>query len=316
MSTVFLFPGQGAQYPGMAKDLYEASSKVRDLFSTASEVLNKDMAALMFEGSEEDLKQTDNTQAAVSLMNISAAAVLAEKGIVPDAVMGFSVGEYAALHEAGVLDTRSMFEIVAIRGEEMEKASRASDTPAGPSAMSAVLGLPFEEAREVVAPLSSQGVFIANHSSPVQIVIAGTSDGLDVAEAALNDAGAMKVVRLKVSGPFHSPLLASARSAFEERIASIPFADPQLPVISNVSGQPLSGASEARTRAGEQIVSTVQWVNSMQYLIDQNIITGSESDRILEVGPGRVLGGLWKSFYKGLRAVQAGTLESIEKLLD
>jgi [acyl-carrier-protein] S-malonyltransferase len=314
MSTVFLFPGQGAQYPGMAKDLYESSEDVRGLFKTAGEVLGKDMAALLFEGSEEDLKQTDNTQAAVTLMNISAAAVLRSRGYSPDAVMGFSVGEYAALHEAGVLDTTSLFEVVAIRGEVMEKGSRAADTPGGPTAMSAVLGLPFDEARAVVEPLAGKGAFIANHSSPTQIVIAGTCEGLDAAEAALDQAGAMKVVRLKVSGPFHSPLLESARQEFEQRIAGVNFADPRLPLVSNVTGRPLESGEDARKRAGEQIVSTVQWVASMQYLIDTQIITGAEDDLVLEVGPGRVLGGLWKSFYKGLRAQPAGTIEAMEKL--
>ncbi len=314
MSTVFLFPGQGAQYPGMAKDLYEASDEVRGLFASASRVLGKDMAALMFDGSEDDLKQTDNTQAAVTLMNISAAALLRSKGFTPDAVMGFSVGEYAALHEAGVLSTQDLFEAVAIRGEVMEKGSRAADSPVGPSAMSAVLGLPFEDARAVVEPLAGKGVFIANHSSPVQMVIAGTAEGLDAAEAALDEAGAMKVVRLKVSGPFHSPLLESARKEFQQRTANLRFSDPKLPIISNVTGRPLESGDKARLRAGEQIVSTVQWVSSMQYLIDNSIITGAEDDLVLEVGPGKVLGGLWKSFYKELRAKPAGTIEAIDKI--
>ncbi|AHC13845.1 ACP S-malonyltransferase [Salinispira pacifica] len=315
MSTVFLFPGQGAQYPGMARDLYEGSDEVKNLFSTASGVLNKDMAGLLFDGSEEDLKSTDNTQAAVTLANISASAVLKEKGVTPAAVMGFSVGEYAALHEAGVLDTETLFRVVQIRGEVMEKGARKADTAAGPSAMSAVLGLPFEEARDVVSPMAGQGVFIANHSSPTQIVIAGTSQGLDAAEAALNDAGAMKVVRLKVSGPFHSPLLEDARTEFEERIGEFTFHDPRLPLISNVSATPIENGEQARKRAGEQIVSMVRWVDSEQYLLDKGFITGGEHDLVIEAGPGKVLCGLWKSFYKGLRGKPAGTLEAIEKIL-
>ncbi len=314
MSTVFLFPGQGAQYPGMARDLYQQSDEVKRLFTVAGEVLKKDMAALLFEGSEEDLKSTDNTQAAVTLANISASAVLKEKGYRPNAALGFSVGEYAALHEAGVLDTAGLFQVVSIRGEVMEKGARAADTSGGPTAMSAVLGLSFDDARPVVENLKSRGVFIANYSSPTQIVIAGTAEGLEAAESALSEAGAMKVVRLKVSGPFHSPLLEDARKEFEERIAGIAFNDPQLPIISNVTGTPLNSGGEARRRAGEQIVSMVQWVKSEQYIVDQGIISGSENDLVLEAGPGKVLGGLWRSFYKELRAKSAGTLEAIEKI--
>lgn len=313
MSTVYLFPGQGAQYPGMAKDLYEHSETVRGLFKTANEVLGRDMADLLFNGSEDDLKATNNTQLAVTLANISAAALLQEQGLKPKAVLGFSVGEYAALHAAGVLSTETLFRVVAIRGEVMERGSRQADTPGGSSAMTAVLGLPFEEARAAVEGLDN--VFIANHSSPTQIVLAGTAEGLEKAEEVLDEAGAMRVVRLKVSGPFHSPLLKSAGKEFEERIAEFTFHDPQLPVISNVSAKPLESAAEARKRAGEQIVSMVRWVDSEQYLINTKIITAAEGDAVLEVGPGRVLSGLWKSFYKDLRAKQAGTLEAIDKLV-
>ena len=313
MATIFLFPGQGAQYSGMAKDLYEQSERVRGLFKTASTVLRKDMAGLLFDGSEDDLKSTDNTQAAITLTNISAAALLGEHGFSPAATLGFSVGEYAALHEAGVLDTETLFRVVAVRGEVMEKGSRQADTPAGPSAMTAVLGLPFEEARSAIE--ASEQVFIANHSSPSQIVLAGTAEGLDAAENTLSEAGAMKTVRLKVSGPFHSPLLKHARREFEERIADLPFHDPHLPVISNVTARPLESGDEARKRAGEQIVSMVRWVDSEQYLLDERLVTGTDDDLILEVGPGRVLSGLWKSFFKGLRAQPAGTLDAIQTLV-
>ncbi|MGI9257184.1 MAG: ACP S-malonyltransferase [Salinispira sp.] len=313
MSTVFLFPGQGAQYPGMAKDMYEHSETVRKLFAVANAVLRKDMADLLFNGTEDDLKSTDNTQAAISLVNISAAALLREQGLKPAAVLGFSVGEYAALHEAGVLDTETLFRVVAIRGELMEKGARQADTSGGPSGMTAVLGLSFEEVRACVEPISS--VFIANYSSPTQIVLAGTAEGLEKAEEALTEAGAMKVVRLRVSGPFHSPLLADARKEFEKRIAGFPFNDPRIPLISNVTARPLENASEAKKRAGEQIVSMVQWVASEQYLLDEKIITGKEHDIVLEVGPGKVLSGLWKSFYKGLRAKPAGTLGAIQELV-
>ena len=314
MSTVFLFPGQGAQCSGMAQDLYEQSEAVRELFKIASTTLARDLADLLFNGSEDDLKSTNNTQVAMTLANISAAAVLRERGFSPAVVLGFSVGEYAALHEAGVLATETLFRIVAIRGEVMEKASRLADTPAGPSAMTAVLGLSYEEVLPIIESLSAEQVYVANHNSPTQLVLAGGAKGLAKAEAALSDAGAMKLIRLKVSGPFHSPLLASAREEFEKRIADLPFRDPQLPVISNVSARPLQNGEEARKMAGEQIISMVRWVDSEQYILDEGFITGAEDDLILEAGVGKVLCGLWRSLYKGVRAQQAGTLDAIYNL--
>lgn len=310
MKTCFLFPGQGAQFPGMAKDLFESSQTVKDLFTAASDATGKDLRALLFDSSEEVLKVTENTQIAVTLANISAAAYLSERGITADATAGFSVGEYAALYEAGVLSLKDLFKAVVLRGEAMEKGSRASDTPEGPAGMSAVIGLPFDEAAPIVESLADQGVYVANHSSPIQIVLAGKAGGLTAAEKALEDAGAMKVVRLKVSGPFHSPLLQNAREEFEAAIADIPFADPKKPIFSNVTGQSITSGEEARKLAGLQIVSTVRWVDSMQNILDGGY------QRVLEVGPGTVLTGLWKSFYRKQRALPAGTRDSIEALLE
>jgi len=309
MKTVFLFPGQGAQYPGMAKDLYDNSAEVKKLFEHASDLLGKDLKKLLFEGSEEELKITANTQAAVTLNNIAASQVLREHGVTADACAGFSVGEYAALYEAGVLDFPSLFKAVAIRGEEMEKASRLHDGAEGPSGMTAVLGLPFEEAKPVVEHLASEGVFVANHNSPTQIVLAGTAAGLTKAEAALTEAGAMRVVRLKVSGPFHSPLLITAADAFAKRTSELVFHDPKITIVSNVNAQPIKTGDDARRLAREQIISTVRWVDTMTLLHAQGYT------RVLEVGPGRVLGGLWKAFTRETKCVPAGTLNDINAVV-
>lgn len=309
MKTAFLFPGQGAQYPGMAKDLHEASAEVRRLFEAASDILGKDLKRLLFEGSEDELKVTDNTQAAVTLTNIAAAQVLAERGIKPDFCAGFSVGEYAALYQSGILDLESLFKAVAIRGEAMEKASRLADRPEGPSGMSAVLGLPFADAAAVMAGLAAKNsVYIANHSSPVQIVIAGTSSGLDVAEAALKAAGARRAIRLKVGGPFHTPLLAAASEEFAARTAGLTFRDPVLPLISNVTALPIPTGSEARELAAAQIQTTVRWVDSMAWLKEHGV------SRIIEVGPGKVLGGLWKAFTADSICLPAGTIAEVESI--
>jgi [acyl-carrier-protein] S-malonyltransferase len=308
MKTVFLFPGQGAQYPGMAKDLFEASPAVRTLFEAAGAILKKDLKRLLFDGTEDELKITENTQAAVTLTNLAAAQVLRECGISPDYCAGFSVGEYAALYEAGVLELADLFKVVAIRGEVMEKASRQHDGTDGPSGMTAVLGLAFQDAAPVVEKLAAAGVFIANHSSPNQIVLAGTAAGLAKAETALTEAGAMRVVRLKVSGPFHSPLLAQAATEFANRTQDLSFHNPNKPIISNVTAKPITSGDEARSLAKQQIVSTVRWVDSMAWLAAQNI------GQVLEVGPGKVLGGLWKSFTKEIKCQSAGNMADIEAL--
>ncbi len=308
MKTVFLFPGQGAQYPGMAKDLYEQSQAVKDLFEQASQAAGISMTKLLFEGSEDDLKATHNTQIAITLANLSASAVLSEQGRSAELCAGFSVGEYAALAESGVLSAEDAFKAVLIRGEVMEAASRTCDSQQGPSGMSAILGMSYEEAAPIVQALSAEGVFIANHSSPSQIVIAGTARGLEIAESKLNDAGAMKVVRLKVSGPFHSPLLEQAKKDFAARAAALTWKNPTKPIVSNVSAAFISSGEQARDFAAQQIVSTVKWVDSMR------LLTQSGASLVLEVGPGRVLGGLWKSFTKEIRCQSAGTLEQIQAI--
>jgi len=313
MKTCFLFPGQGAQYPGMGKDLWEASDGVKELFEQASEACAMDLERLLFQGSEEELKATDKTQVAVTLVNVAASRVCREKGIVPEGFAGFSLGEYTALCEAGVLEVRDLFPIVKARGELMEKASRALDTGAGTDAqagMAAVLGMSYPDAAKVLQGLEGQDVYLANYSSPQQIVLAGTGAGLKKAEEAFKAAGCRRYVPLRVSGPFHSPLLEEARKGLEEVLAGYRFADPKGPVYANVSGKRITSGEEARQLCVRQVVSTVRWVDEEQCLLDDGF------DRCLEVGPGSVLGGLWKSFSKDVPCLPAGRLEDIDKLVE
>jgi [acyl-carrier-protein] S-malonyltransferase len=309
MKTVFLFPGQGAQAPGMAKDLWESSEKVRNYFDIASGIAGKDLKSLIFEGTEDDLKSTDNTQIAMTLANMSAAIVLQEHGIKADVVAGFSIGEYSALWAAGILSAEDVFKLVLKRGQAMEQCSRAYDSPEGSAGMTAVIGLTREQIVELFAANGLKDVYVANHNSPTQIVLAGTHAGLAAAEKVCTDAEAMKVVRLKVSGPFHSPLLAKARKSFEAELGACTWQDPKIPLISNVTAQAIDKGSSARSLAGEQIVSAVRWVDTMNYLIDQKV------ERILEVGPGKVLCGLWRATTRETKCQPAGTLEMIKELL-
>jgi [acyl-carrier-protein] S-malonyltransferase len=308
MKTIFLFPGQGAQYQGMARDLWEKSDGVKRMFDFASDKTGVNMTHLLFEGSEEELKATDNTQIAVTLANLSAAHYLHERGIESSGSAGVSLGEYSALYEAGVIGYEDIFPIVKKRGEIMEKASRNLDSLEGEVGMAAVIGLPFDEASKVLEELKGEDVYLANHSSPIQIVLSGTAEGLSKAEEYFDEAGALKYVYLKVSGPFHSPLLEEAGRELEKALAPYTFNDPSKTVYANVSGDRIGSGAEAKRFLVRQMVSTVRWVEEEEKILDDGY------DRILEVGPGKVLTGLWKSFYKELRCTPVGTVEAIEGL--
>lgn len=309
MKTCFLFPGQGAQYPGMGKDLWEESSSVKELFELASDTTSVNVKNLLFHGSEEELKQTNNTQIAVTLVNLSASAVLKERGIRPQGFAGFSLGEYSALCDAGVIAREDIFPIVKARGEFMEKSSRAMDTPEGKAGMAAVIGLNREEVERVLTEkLSGKDVFLANHSSPIQAVLAGTAKGLREAEKVFDEAGAMKYVILRVSGPFHSPLQETARKELADFLEQFAFQDPNCRVYSNATGKPVESGEKARENCLKQVVSTVQWVAIEQHILDDGF------EQYIEAGPGSVLSGLWKSFHRKVRCQPAGTLEAIEKI--
>jgi [acyl-carrier-protein] S-malonyltransferase len=308
LKTSYLFPGQGAQYPGMGKDLFDSSEEVRRLFSEASDIAHKNFEKLLFEGSEEELKATENTQIAVTLVNLASSQVLRERGIVPDSCAGFSLGEYSALHQAGVFSRSDVLTLVDKRGELSDWASRRLDTQDGPPGMMAVLGLDIDEVTTAIG--ETESVFIANHSGPNQVVLAGTEKGLATAERLLDEADAPKLVRLKVSAPFHSPLMEEARTVFSDFISGIQFSDPGIPVFANVTGLPLNNGDEVRKYCLEQLVSPVQWVACQKGLMERN------PERVLETGPGTVLTGLWKTLRNGLRCKPAGTLEYIDVITE
>ncbi|HEY9593466.1 MAG TPA: ACP S-malonyltransferase [Spirochaetia bacterium] len=310
MKTCFLFPGQGAQYPGMAKDLWEASAGVKELFSKASKAAGTDMRALLFDASAEDLKATDKTQIAITLASLCSSTALRERGVTSAGCAGFSLGEYAALAEAGVIRFADLFPIVRIRGELMEKAARALDATDGAPGMAAVLGLAAEDVAAAVETLAGAGVHVANYNSPTQVVVSGTAKGLSRAEETLKARGARRFVRLQVSGPFHSPLMEAARVEFQRALAPFSFSDPILPVYSNVTGKRIASGAEARELCVTQLVSPVRWVTEEQTLLADGF------DRFLETGPGTVLTGLLRSLTPQAACAPAGTLEGIAKVLE
>jgi [acyl-carrier-protein] S-malonyltransferase len=303
MRACLLFPGQGAQYPKMGLDFWEASERVRDLFELASDAAGFDVKQLLSSGSAADLASTDKAQVLITLVDLSAAAVLAEHGVQTAGCAGFSLGEYAGLCTAGVIGAGEVFRIVKIRGELMEKASRELDATGGAPGMAAVLGLSAELVASAVAGI--EGVFVANHNSPAQAVISGTGPGLARAEEVLKGAGAKRLVRLKVSGPFHSPLMAGARASFEEALAGFAFRDPAMPVYSNVTAGPIASGAEARDLCGRQVVSPVRWVE------EETRLAADGFDRFLEAGPGTVLAGLLRALRPDLDCRPAGTIADI-----
>jgi [acyl-carrier-protein] S-malonyltransferase len=292
MKRCFLFPGQGAQYVGMGKDLHDRYPEVRELFSRASDAAGFDLPELVFSGSEDDIKATDRSQVAITAVNLAARRVLALRGIRSVAAAGFSLGEYAALVDAGILQEADALSLVVERGRIMETVSRGLDAPDGSPGMAAVLGIDAEAIERALAGAGIGDVYPANLNSPVQTVLSGTAAGLEAAAPVLKEAGARRVVPLKVSGPFHSPLMTEARDRFAEALATVDFDDPSKPVYSNVTGGLINTGEEARELCALQLVKPVRWVD------EERLIARDDYDELIEVGPGEVLSGLWRAFIK------------------
>lgn len=301
MKACFLFPGQGAQYIGMGKDFHATSTEAREIFELASEISKLDLKKLIFEGSEEDLKQTRLTQIALAVVEAAAASCARGYGTQPKGAAGFSLGEWPALVEAGFLDLPTMFRLVSERGRLMAEAGERS----GGSGMAAILGL---EPRAIETALKEAGiedVWPANLNSPSQTVVSGTEAGLGRIEAPLKAAGAKRVIRLKVSGAFHSPIMKYAYDGFKELLQDVEFKDASLPFYSNVTGGLIRSGAEAKRCAADQIISAVRWVD------EEKAILGDGFDFCMETGPGSVLGGLWKSVSESVPCRPCGTVAQI-----
>ena len=307
MKTCFLYPGQGAQYPAMGKDLFEKYPAAKELFKTASAVLERDMKALIFEGDAAALGRTDNTQPAITVVNLAVKNILKDLGLSSDGCAGHSLGEWAAYADAGVITDEEVLRAVALRGKYMHEAGEKASGAGADSSMAAVIGLEIAKVEEAIK--SIDGAFMANWNAPTQIVISGTQEGLSSAEGALKEAGARRVIRLKVSAPCHSPLLDEAKEKFTDYLSGLDFKDPAKPLYSNVSGRIVTTGTAARKLALEQIVSSVLWVD------EEKSILADGYERILETGPGKVLSGLMKSFGSEIAVQLCGTVEQIEEVI-
>jgi len=313
MKRCFVYPGQGAQFVGMGQDLYDAYPDTRDLFASATAAAGFDVADLVFSGTEEDIKSTDKSQVAITTVNLAARRFLLSRGLESSAAAGFSLGEYSALVDAAILTEADCLELVARRGAIMEQVSRSLDVPGGSPGMAAVIGIDAEAIERALTEASIEGVYLANLNSPVQTVLSGTASGLEAAGPVLKEAGARRVIPLKVSGPFHSPLMDEARVEFRSVLQSVTFADPVKPVFSNVTGGQVGDGEEFRTLCADQLVQPVRWV------AEESCIVEHRYEELLEVGPGEVLSGLWKAYRKMHPEVTAecraaGTVEAIESL--
>ena len=314
--VVYLFPGQGAQYQGMALDfLSSGSAAVKKLFEQASAIFGKDAEAWLRDSDADTLKRTDVSQPTVTLANLAAAAFLGEQGYSPVACAGFSLGEYAALVCAGVISAEDCFRLVKARGAAMQaNADRLREAAGGDAAaapgMAAIVGLAPEQVESLIAQWGIKDIYAANINSPKQVAVSGTAAALTEAENRFKEAGARRVLRLQVAGPFHSPLLADAAEAFAPALESVQFSDPKVPLYSNVAGKRVASGAEAKKLALAQITSPVRWIDE-----EAAIIAVGGFAACLEVGPGKVLQGLWKDSGSELPCHAAGTVEDIGKII-
>lgn len=294
MKSIFLFSGQGAQSQGMIKDLCAAYPVAQELIDKISTITGRDIPALLWDTEKSELAKSSNSQLAITTVSQVIVSILQSKGIEPAMVAGFSLGEYSALHAAGILAFEDMIKLVCKRGDIMQKASDAlmnnsSDNPPG---MAAVLGLPEKTVYDVFEQLHADDVFMANMNAPLQTVISGTDSGLKKAEADLKKAGAKRVIRLAVGGPFHSPLMQAGADEFAHVLDSVDFKNPILPFYSNVTGNIIKTGADARKNALLHLTKPVLWTTIENRFADS---IQKESMSLIEVGPGTTLAGLWKN---------------------
>jgi [acyl-carrier-protein] S-malonyltransferase len=303
MAKTFLFPGQGSQKAGMGADFYKEFDSARKRFDEANEILGRDLKKICFEGPQEELTATQNTQPALFTVEAAICDVLREKGIVPSLALGHSLGEYSALYAAGVYSFADGLRIVAKRGELMAQAGATA-----PGAMAAVIGLAPEKVAEVLSGLSSGTAVAANKNSPDQTVISGDVAAVEEAGGKLKAAGAKRVVNLPVSGAFHSPLMQKAADQFEQFIAPFTFNRAHCPVVANVTAQLESDGRKIRQLLIRQLMSPVLWLDSMATIKQQHALD------CIEAGPGSVLKGLARKCDPDINVTACDTVDNLYSL--
>lgn len=280
--TAYIFPGQGSQFKGMGKDLFDNSEKAKAMFHQANEILGFDISTIMFEGSDEDLKQTKVTQPAVYIHSVITVSLINK--FKADMVAGHSLGEFSALTAAGVFGFEDGLKMVLVRALAMQKACELV-----PSTMAAVLGYTSEaQVEEICASVQGEVVVAANYNAPGQLVISGSVAGVDIASELLKAAGVRRVIKLPVGGAFHSPLMEPAREELAKVIEQTTFKSPVCPVYQNVTAKAVTDAAEIKANLLKQLTAPVRWTQSIQQMIADG------ANKFCEFGPGAVLTGLVK----------------------
>lgn len=279
----YIFPGQGAQFPGMGKDLYENSEAARSLFESANQILGFRITDIMFEGTADELKQTRVTQPAIFLHSVILA--LTTPGFKPDMVAGHSLGEFSALVANKALSFEDGLRLVAARANAMQKACEAN-----PSTMAAILGLEDEKVEEICASVD-EVVVAANYNCPGQLVISGSNKGIEIACEKMKEAGAKRALPLPVGGAFHSPLMEPARQELEEAILNTQFGKPICPVYQNATALPATDIDLIKTNLVAQLTAPVKWTQSVRKMVEDG------ATHFIESGPGKVLQGLVKKIH-------------------
>lgn len=302
----FLFPGQGSQFVGMGKELADQEPSAKAIFDKADERLSMNLSEIIFEGPEDNLKKTENTQPALLTVSTAVLEVFKQHNISADYTAGHSLGEYSALVAAGSLSFEDAVFAVRNRGLLMEEA-----VPAGVGTMAAVIGFDQERLEAITTEVSNEedSVQVANLNCPGQIVISGTVGGVEKASALAKEEGA-KVIPLQVSGPYHSALMKPAAEKFEEILNQIAISDAKTPVIANVTAKSITSKEEIKLKLIEQLYSPVRWEETVRELMDLGV------DTFIEIGPGKVLSGLVKKVNRRANVIAVSDVESIQAAVD
>jgi [acyl-carrier-protein] S-malonyltransferase len=307
MRTAFLFPGQGTQVIGMGKDIYEKYEEARKIYDEAEKISGKDIKRLCFEGPEEELMKTENTQIAILTTSLAILKVLETNGIKAEFAVGLSLGEYVALIYGGYITFEDGIKLIQKRGYYM-----GNFLPQEEYSMAAVIGLDSNIIEQICDEISKQGKFIvpANYNCNVQTAISGTSDAIDIAIERLKEAGARKIVKLKTGGPFHTEKLQEAKKLYEKELAQINFENGNgVKVIRNIDGEIYTDKDNLQEILAKHIISPVRFDKAIQTMKKENI------KRFIEIGPGKTLTGFIKKDYADVELINVNNLESLEALI-
>ena len=304
-----MFPGQGAQYPRMGKDIYEKYEEAREIYDKASEILNIDIKKLCFEISQEELSKTENTQIAIAVTSLAILEILKKNGIEPDMCVGLSLGEYVALIYAGILSLEDGLKLLKKRGEYM-----GNLVPNEQFSMAAVIGLDSTKIEEICEKLQNNGLFvsIANYNYSMQTVISGNKEALEQATINLKNLGAKKVIPLNTSGPFHTKKLEKAKEYYEKELEKVELKKGNKVVIKNIDGTPYEESDNIKEILAKHIISPVRFDKSIKFMKDKGIST------FIEIGPGKTLTGFVKKELKdcNIECFSTDNLGELEEILN